>query len=815
MKLLKKVRHATCGCIALACLAIGLSALNAGAQITYTPTFTNIWGIVSTSEADIGTGSNVRGMALDPLTTNVVYASTLSGNHFTALSAAAGAFLGSGNGAGISGGTLALEQIRVSDDGFVYACNLSGAPASTFHIYRWPSDSDYVTAPTIVGSTVSGSSFQWRAGDYWDLRGSGSNTEIVVTGNGTGVNITTNFVIFRPTDSFATNFTNFTITIPGGANICGGGVTFEGTNNVLYIKAANGKPFYRLSYNPTNLTSTITHTFQMDQSANNGLKYYGTNGLNLIASVCTSTTASTDTSTVHRAKVLQLNLANSNITVAFSAPLPTPNQANGNSLGLVDFRNGYAAFSEPNNGISLYQLFLITNSPPTVTINSGGGVLIDGYTNSIVAAAGGTAPLKYQWYFNTNTLIVGATNSTYTLAPVQDSNAGSFRVIVTNAYGSATSSPVTISTLPYGKSSYAASQWKLAPGSRNYLSTADTERGLGYDPVLNQLVLVSRTPTNGIHLLDASTGADNGEIDYSAILGLGTGAPGTYPVNMCGVGDDGIVYVCNLLLSATNDSFSIYSWNGATNTSTINQAYLGNPGIGRIGDDMAVRGAGVNTQILCGFRTGTNVAIFTTSDGSSFSPTIISITNIPDSAAGLGIAWGTSNTFWTKSGFNLRLVQYDLVSGIGTVIGSYPIPINEPILGIDNLQNFAATIGTSENPANVAFYDLTTPGGPTLSSLFGREVFGSNNGNANGTGSIAVDTAHSRLFALGTDNGIVAINYGPRILSTPSPAGSILSWNGQGTLQASTNALGTYTDVTSTSPYTNSAAVQKFFRIRR
>jgi hypothetical protein len=53
--------------------------------------------------------------------------------------------------------------------------------------------------------------------------------------------------------------------------------------------------------------------------------------------------------------------------------------------------------------------------------------------------AGGTPNLHYQWRFN-GVPISGATNSSYTLASVQPSNAGPYSVLVTNVFGSVLSS---------------------------------------------------------------------------------------------------------------------------------------------------------------------------------------------------------------------------------------------------------------------------------------------------------------------------------------------------------------------------------------
>jgi pectate lyase len=58
--------------------------------------------------------------------------------------------------------------------------------------------------------------------------------------------------------------------------------------------------------------------------------------------------------------------------------------------------------------------------------------------------ANGTSPLSYQWYFNTNTPLANATNSTFTLTNAQATNAGKYSVVVTNVINSVTSAFATL-----------------------------------------------------------------------------------------------------------------------------------------------------------------------------------------------------------------------------------------------------------------------------------------------------------------------------------------------------------------------------------
>lgn len=88
--------------------------------------------------------------------------------------------------------------------------------------------------------------------------------------------------------------------------------------------------------------------------------------------------------------------------------------------------------------------------PPTITSQPTNQVVSQGQDATFTVGATGTAPLSYRWFFNTNTPLPNATNSTLTLANVQSTNAGSYFVIVTNRAGSITSvvATLTVNIIP-------------------------------------------------------------------------------------------------------------------------------------------------------------------------------------------------------------------------------------------------------------------------------------------------------------------------------------------------------------------------------
>lgn len=87
---------------------------------------------------------------------------------------------------------------------------------------------------------------------------------------------------------------------------------------------------------------------------------------------------------------------------------------------------------------------LTVNSPPTITAQPTPQSTCAGTSVLFTVTAGGTAPLSYQWKKN-GADIAGATTAMYTISSVTEADVGAYSVVVTNACGTVTSNPATLS----------------------------------------------------------------------------------------------------------------------------------------------------------------------------------------------------------------------------------------------------------------------------------------------------------------------------------------------------------------------------------
>ena len=85
-------------------------------------------------------------------------------------------------------------------------------------------------------------------------------------------------------------------------------------------------------------------------------------------------------------------------------------------------------------------------TPPTITQHPASQTVVAGSPVSFTVGAAGSVPLSFQWQSN-GTNITGATNATYSIAAVQQNQAGIYVVLVTNLVG-ATESKAQLFVLP-------------------------------------------------------------------------------------------------------------------------------------------------------------------------------------------------------------------------------------------------------------------------------------------------------------------------------------------------------------------------------
>jgi hypothetical protein len=493
----------------------------------------------------------------------------------------------------------------------------------------------------------------------------------------------------------------------------------------------------------------------------------------------------------------------------------------------------------------------IVTQPASVSVYEGANVTIGN------AKFGGMPPLFYQWYFG-GAAIAGATNSTLTLSNVTAGQSGNYTVSVQNSVATSVSSNAVVTIVPLDNTMQMTNIWNILPGDTNHFyitTTGGGERGLAYNPLTTNLLVLAHVPTNNLVALDPATGNQKYLMNVSA-SGMATTAAG---INMVGVADDGKVYAGNVVADASSSStpYQLWQWADDGSNTVAVQLFGGDPGYNtpaaglRWGDNIAVRGAGPNTQILIAPGVdanglSTNVVLLTTPDGTTFNPIVIGVSGVTAGFAQNGLCFGPgTNTFWAKTkGQQLYLVQFDLTAQTGSVAFVYGPTNNVPstfqFISTDPTQKWLAGVMSvaSGLPDNVRLYDVSKlTNDPVLADQELNPTSGANGFN-NGLGVGSSAFGGNYLFTLDNPNGVRAFlintNTGGglapfAVTSIAAPAGSaiVLSWSSvpghSYQVQAKTSLLDaewsnvgpaiTATDVT-TSATNSLAGPTQFYRIQ-
>jgi len=430
------------------------------------------WSIPAVNNTWVTAGSTERGLAYNPKTGHLLLVSratnsaTANGLGIAILSSTNGALLGTmniGDIATTGGGTFKLSMIDVADDGVIYVCNLSTSSSQPFIIYRWQNET---ATPTIAFQQnppfVTGAPS--RVGDDFRVRGSGSGTQIIASGN----SAVTTIPLFTTTDGVT--FTPTTLSIAGiGANMTRLGLDF-GCGNTLYGETT-GQPMSYVGFNGApSTTATLLASYGIyDKNTNQAI---GPIAIDIV----NQRLIGNQTVAPHNINLYDLGTLATTPTKNF--PIDQRNYASQNTsfgTGSVDFTpDGSKVFClDTGNGIIAFDLAPRVAAPvicaqPQTNIVSGPGAL--GFMDVTVIGA----PQKFQWRLN-GTPIANATGRTLDIPNVQDAQLGFYSVVITNpALGlSVTSAPAVLDTRMA-----ITNPDKLAPVGGSVAMTATVVNGL-------------------------------------------------------------------------------------------------------------------------------------------------------------------------------------------------------------------------------------------------------------------------------------------------------------------------------------------------
>lgn len=163
------------------------------------------------------------------------------------------------------------------------------------------------------------------------------------------------------------------------------------------------------------------------------------------------------------------------------------------SFGIDNFSLSYTSF---------------TGTPPTITNQPTNQIAIEGGTATFSAGVSGTLPFSYQWQFNSTNLSL-ATNASLTLTNIAFSQAGPYRVIVSNDYGMSTSSvaQLTVNTAPPTITAHPTNQ-AVALGSNATFNITAT----GTPPLFYQWLKDGGTITNATNTVLTITNVTGAEV---------------------------------------------------------------------------------------------------------------------------------------------------------------------------------------------------------------------------------------------------------------------------------------------------------------
>ena len=326
--------------------------------------------------------------------------------------------------------------------------------------------------------------------------------------------------------------------------------TIVAGSNATITVVAGGDPVltYQWRFNGANLAGQTAATLTLTNVQPGQLGLYSVVVSNPYGSV-TSSNATLDVKSApsvatqpQSLTVLEGSPATFSVTAGGDGPFTYQWRFNGgNIVGATNATFGYANAFKTNAG--LYSVVItspygsVTSSNATLTVNLPPTIVVQPVTVEAVAGsnatftviAAGDAPLSYQWRFN-GVNLAGATGATLTVTNVQAASVGNYSVVVSNPFGTVTSTNATIllRTPPFivtaPQSGHPQSLTILRGSNATFSVTAGGSAPLAYQwlfngvPIAgatNSVLNLSNVPTNQAGLYAAVVTSPYGTITSS------------------------------------------------------------------------------------------------------------------------------------------------------------------------------------------------------------------------------------------------------------------------------------------------------------
>jgi hypothetical protein len=299
-----------------------------------------------------GTGDAIRDLAFNPVTGNLLVATSTTPIPISAVTGTFGSALVTGG----TGGARFLNTVAVTSDGVIYGGNLStNSTTSAYKVYRWANEA---ATPTLHYSGNAGLAGA-RIGD--DLAAFGADASGFLAAGFGATPIVAGNNSFTSVNTGTGGGTATAVAYTGGA--AGDyrlGITIADANTVLGTQAQTVR---QVSFLGT--SGTLDFSTSLNVLTERGLLYFSAYGTPLLATQEWGTGATTNTVRLYNATNL---LTTGSISFIQSFNLTTSTNANGNAIGGMAFGevNGtptiYALST--NNGIQAFQIV----PEPTTTV---------------------------------------------------------------------------------------------------------------------------------------------------------------------------------------------------------------------------------------------------------------------------------------------------------------------------------------------------------------------------------------------------------------------------------------------------------------